>query len=97
MAGDPSNRITVDIRGASLDSDWNVYVKRQEEGRFTRVENGVRGVSTTVQSVAGAFISILMMAKLVEEIVFIRKLRRELGSITAAFSDGSGMEVGTHA
>jgi hypothetical protein len=51
--GDPASRITVDIRGASLESDWNVYVKRQDEGRLTRVDNGVRSVSTTVQSVAG--------------------------------------------
>eukprot|EP00955_Chlamydomonas_euryale_P031845 334115-Chlamydomonas_euryale.AAC.2 len=97
MTGDQANRITVDIRGASLESDWNVYVKRQDEGRFSRVDHGLRSVSATVQSVAGAFISLLMMAKLVEEIVFIRKLRRELGSITAAFSDGSGLEMNQEA
>ncbi|GAX78939.1 hypothetical protein CEUSTIGMA_g6379.t1 [Chlamydomonas eustigma] len=85
-----SNRITVDIRGASLDADWNVMIKRQDDGtRYSKVENGVRNASTTVSSMAGALVSVLMIAKLVEEILFIRNLRRELSSITSAFSDGS--------
>ncbi len=41
-----------------------------------KAENAVRNVSTTVQPFAGALISVLMIAKLIEEIMFIRKLRR---------------------
>ncbi len=45
---DQANRITVDIRG-TLDSDWNVHVKRQDEGVYSKAENAVRNVSTTVR------------------------------------------------
>lgn len=66
-----NNRISVDIRSQHGDAaEWQVHVKRQdpEGSRLSRVESGLRGVSTTVQSVAGAFISVLMVAKLVEEV-----------------------------
>ena len=41
----------------------------------------------------GRFLLPILFPQLIEEIMFIRNLRRELSSITAAFSDGgSGME-----
>ena len=65
----PPPRITVDIRGHQGDAEgWLVNVKRQEklstaEERFNKVENGVRNASTTINQMAGALVSVLMIGK----------------------------------
>ena len=60
------------------------------EQRYMKLEDAVRNASNTISSVAGAFVSVLMIAKLIEEVMFMRKLRRELsGAITPPFSDSS--------
>eukprot|EP00195_Chlamydomonas_chlamydogama_P015115 CAMPEP_0202912416 /NCGR_PEP_ID=MMETSP1392-20130828/57693_1 /ASSEMBLY_ACC=CAM_ASM_000868 /TAXON_ID=225041 /ORGANISM="Chlamydomonas chlamydogama, Strain SAG 11-48b" /LENGTH=142 /DNA_ID=CAMNT_0049603307 /DNA_START=112 /DNA_END=537 /DNA_ORIENTATION=+ len=87
MTGDAASRITVDIRGNNLDSNWNVYVKRQE-AEYNQVENNIRSVSNTLNAVGGVVISVLTIVKLVEEIRFMRSLRGELSSIASTFADG---------
>lgn len=60
------------------------------EQRYVKLEDAVRNASNTISSVAGAFVSVLMIAKLIEEVMFMRKLRRELsGAINPPFSDSS--------
>lgn len=66
------------------------------EQRYIKLEDAVRNASNTISSVAGAFVSVLMIAKLIEEVMFMRKLRRELsGAMTPPFSDSSLYNNGT--
>ena len=87
-ATDPASRITVDIQGADLRHDYSFYLKREPLAGAARTP--LRSLSHTAQVAGALLITALSVVKLWEDIRLLRKLRRELSSITASVTDRGG-------
>ena len=80
----------VDIRGANLNHNYNVWIKQQPQGRSeggdgspkstVEVENrGAGHVTNVVQSIGSVLVMLLTIQKLWEEVRFIRYPRQSGG------------------
>ena len=67
----------VDIRGADLDSQYNVFVKKQDgiTMQALKVESNVRAVANSVQSLGGVLVTVLTAWKVSDSAAFLQDPR----------------------